>query len=546
MGCTAGGMPSPLRFALLVAVLTVACSDDSKDHSRPSPSDTAPGGGGDAGAPAGGGDTGGGDAARPKSVCSTLDYGHERPNAEYYLTFADDAAALKYAQDFLAASGLPGASEVSHDAKITELVDRIYGAFRGIFPRETEGMDAAPRVVTVGDRGVNAFTGFDDRAEVNKAPWLLFVHGPALQHPSSAELAGMLAHELGHLVTRDLLPETRAKIRTHYRVAGGVEQGILGAAAEDDPVIRARTEEIREIGQKVGRHAIMGPMPLSPYLVPDYESLLGTLKDQRDASADGGACKAAEDGIAQMKGIYTPGASVHEYTTLHLTTDQSAALADLGASTADALRRCYANVRASLFELKVRQKASKGPASEAAAMIQKALDPTSPEHEALKEELMTMDVERDADADSARPTIERLLGVVDALHGRLTDYEADASLPIDELRVFDMEEDADDTAVRILKAIGEDPLANARIWVNTMPDPDACFREVDGGEVPLYGRFVDPHNDTCWRYYHSIQFADALARCPADGPSPAARKSGPTPISSADPSPMLLVRRRVR
>lgn len=531
----------------LPAVIFFACSGGARDkfHHDPKGAEPPPGSTGERPAAPGSTRDPSGAPSANKSVCATLDYGHDRPNDDYFMTFTDDRAALSYAGDFLSANGLPGASEISKDAKAVGMVSRIYSALRDLYPRETAGLEEPPRLVVVGGRGVNAFTGFDERPEVDQAPWLVFAHREALAHPVEAEITGMLAHELGHLVTRNLLPDTRAKIRTYYRVPGGREDGILGAAATDDPIVRERAGMIREIGQKVGRHVATGPIPMSPYLVTDYEDLLDALKAERGGSPDSGACSTADDGITQMADIARRGASIHEFSALRLTAEETRSLAALGESTAAALKRCYAHVDRSLFELKVRAKAAKGEGTDAESAIRKALDPSTPEHKAARAELM--EVERKADTGPDRPTIDRVLGVVEELHQLLDEYEADEALPIDELRVFDMEEDSDDTAVRVLMALGEDPLANARMWIKLMPEPRACTRAVERGEVPPYGRFVDPHNDTCWRYYHTTQFADALAQCPgakAAGEQSAAK--APAPLSPADPSPMLLVQRRLR
>jgi hypothetical protein len=50
-----------------------------------------------------------------------------------------------------------------------------------------------------------------------------------------------------------------------------------------------------------------------------------------------------------------------------------------------------------------------------------------------------------------------------------------------------------------------------------MKDPDACLRDVEAGKPQFYGRFVDPHNATCWRYQHVTRFAEAIAGCGRTG-----------------------------
>lgn len=497
-----------LLVGLPVALVLVACSSDrggagTGPHSGGPPAD----------------DPGAADDSDPsastQNVCSTLDYGHARSNDEYFLTFADDAAVMEYSKGFLLANGEPEAKEVSHDERFVRLVAEVYEGFRTVFPRETAGLTTPPRVVVVNADGVNAFAGFDERPEVNKAPWIFWIHsGLVSSSKRDSQIKGLFAHELGHLILRNLLPETRDKIRRHYRVTDGAEKGILGAASADDPTVREHVEAIRSISAEVGRDVLFGSLPLSPFALSRYRSMLTRLMNEKEQSTDQAACNDADDGLNQIGEIIQPRASIHDYT-IHLSSSEKAQVSKLTQSTAASLKKCYGHVKQSLFELKLRDRVANLPAEEARGILERALDPTTEEHRTASAELMKNDVERKVDAEAGEsPTIDRLLSVVQTLHRRLSELESDDALPVDELRVFDMEEDADDAAVRVMVAIGEDPLANGRLLAGLLPDPDECYRLVERGRVPDYGRFVDPHNATCWRWFHTNQFAKALDRCP--------------------------------
>lgn len=67
--------------------------------------------------------------------------------------------------------------------------------------------------------------------------------------------------------------------------------------------------------------------------------------------------------------------------------------------------------------------------------------------------------------------------------------------------------------------------------------------DLEGGQagkpVP-YGRFIDAHPATCWRYYHVTQFAKSLARCPAQPPlrkAPMRGTGAPLPAEAVSASP---------
>ncbi|MBX3262451.1 MAG: hypothetical protein KF782_22415 [Labilithrix sp.] len=533
---------SLIAFLPLLSI-AVACSDSSGAGPRADRDPDAP--------PADASDT----APRPddpvtaasrRDICATLDYGHDRSNADYFLQFDDDAAALRYSEGFLASSGITSAAEIATDARLLRLVGRVFDGFKRVFPRETAGLDAPPRVIVVQESGLNAFAGYDERSEVDKAPWLFWVHQATVTSSRpDAELEGLYAHELAHLILRNLLPETRAKIRTHYRVPGRAEHGVIGAFVDDDPVVRPHADELRTIGALVGREYVFGSMPLSAFEDSEYQSLLATLAKNRPASADPRTCQAADAGLERARAFYKSTVSVHDLT-LELTPKQIADLGALERATTSALRSCYASVKKSIFELKIEDRSVQVLVNGTPASLQTILDPSTAEHKLAYGALMVNPVEREVDTKAEETTIERILEVVSTLHQRAATLTASAELPIDELRVFDLEEDADDAAVRILRAIGDDALGAARLFVGQMPDPDECLRVVSTGGVPRYGRFIDPHNATCWRAFHATDLARELQRCPAVAPAPNVQSSAAALSTVAPASPAMRLVQRPR
>jgi hypothetical protein len=496
-------------------MLVLASSCSEKDPQRPATKDSPPGADDKGGAteedPAAPSDR---DTSKAKKdICATLDYGHDRPNTSYFLQFDDDAAATEYSKGFLAANDITDTAAITRDERTLRLVGRVFEGFQKVFPRETEGMTKPPRVFAVQAAGVNAFAGYDERREYEKAPWIFWVHQPTIDSAKpDAELEALYAHELAHLILRNMLPATRDAIRTHYRVKDGKEAGMIGAVADDDKKVRPRAEELRTIGQLVGREAAFGTVPVSAFWDAEYQSMLTTLAKDRQGG-DVQACQAADNGVEQVQTFYRQNVSVHDLT-LELTPKQKEDLATLTANTGESLRKCYANVKKSLLELKIEDRSVRVLVDGEPASTESLLDPNTPVHRLVYSVLMTNDVERDIDKQTDLPTIQRLLHVVDALHKRAAEIDTDTSLPVDELRVFDLEEDADDAAVRILRAIGDDPHGAAQMFMGQLSDPAACQREIEAGTPPRYGRFIDAHNATCWRAWHSNDLANALESCP--------------------------------
>jgi hypothetical protein len=526
----------PPLAVLSVAFILASCSDGGRHGSdRAANAGGAGGASPDDGAAASDEDT----SKTKKDICTTLDYGHDRTNEDYFLQFADDAAAATYSRGFLAANDISDPASVTRDARTLRLVGRVYDGIRKVFPRETAGMDTPPRVFTVQNDTVNAFAGYDERREYEKAPWIFWVHqGTMDSRKSDAQLEALFAHELGHLVLRNMLPETRAKIRTHYRVAGGREQGVLGETADDDDAVRTRAEELRTIGGLVGREPVFGVIPVSAYEDSDYQSLLGTLANHRSPLADRTSCAAADNGVKQARAIYRQNVSTDDLTLI-LAQPQIDQLTRLSDTTRDALRKCYPDVKKSLLELKIEDLHVQVLVDGEAAPLERLLDPSTPEHKLVYKTLMTTQTEKDVDAKPDLTTAERIIQVVDALHARAAVLVNDSSAPIDELRVYDLEEDADDASVRVLRALGDDTRGATELFTSQLDDPSSCTREIANGSVPRYGRFVDPHNATCWRAFHTIDLANALARCPS---APvAASSTAKAPNAAAASSGMRLV-----
>src|SRR5262249_10378919 len=141
---------------------------------------------------------------------------------------------------------------------------------------------------------------------------------------------------------------------------------------------------------------------------------------------------------------------------------------------------------------------------------------------------LMLDVEKSVDAEGANaPLIDRMLHAQGPIRSEFIALQKKPEYPIDQIRVYDYEEDADDAAVRILTAIGDDPLAFGTFLLNALMPAEmkaACVADVAAGKPVPFGRFIDTHPATCWRYYHVAQFSKALNQC---GSTPSSAKTAP-------------------
>jgi hypothetical protein len=159
-----------------------------------------------------------------------------------------------------------------------------------------------------------------------------------------------------------------------------------------------------------------------------------------------------------------------------------------------------------------------------------ATDPASPDHAKLLALMLPQELAADADASNTT-LIDRLLAAQANIRKDLIVLHRDPAFPIDQLRVFDFEEDADDASVRVLAAMGKDPLAATAFLVTRMPDATRtqCLADIAAHKPIPYGRFIDTHPTMCWRRYHVSQLATALSQCSA----PAATEASVAEASTA-------------
>lgn len=483
------------------------------------------------------------------SVCATLDYGHTVTPENFYRRFETDAKAGEFvakliAQGKLAAASGPKAKfvEIARDPRVIRLVGEVFAGYKKAFPRETAGMTAPPPIAIVETDIVNAYAlgpGFveDDAAPVDKAPWVFVVHTALLAVGNTDnELRGLFAHELGHLVLRTFLPEIRAHVRSQYKV-GPNEDGILGEAQPSDPILDDHVEEIRKRRDRVGALPTLGLNVLEGPRLPVPGKLLTLLHMLVNATeaATPGACATATahmNELATAQKALLPNLADGNAVARSLSAEEQAHVDQLSDAIASELRACIPSDEGSLMEV-------------TAILNQlppESVDPAHPQHARLL--ALMLDAEKQVDAEMPQASlIDRVLTVQAKLRAELIALENDPQSPIDQLRVYDYEEDADDAAVRVLAALGEDPIGNGMFLVRAGLPPELqqpCLDAVAAHRPIPYGRFIDPHPATCWRYYHTTQFAQGLRQCSALPPA-TKTANGSGRASVADKSPVELI-----
>ena len=449
-------------------------------------------------------------------ICTPLDYGHTQSAEDFYRRFASDEEAATFIQKQLDSPALDNIAgrdatliEITHDERIIRLLTEIVAGFSAVFPEAMNGISDIPRVALLHSDKPNAYaimqvaeTGPMGSVVVN--PWLFVVHDALLAgNPSDTELRGVFGHELGHLILRNAYPPVRANILRSYQLKGS-EDGVFGALQDNDAEVARHTELILRMQERVGGVPELG---YPAVYGASYASVLLSLTQGAPACAD---LLAKVETLGQAQKKFLTKADAGDLTPSSRSDDEQA---DLYAQTA------------AIFE--TARSCDNGQALPLAALIAtlkglptEAVDPAHPQHEQL--EALLLEEEREIDEKSPQASlIERLILASESVRKRLLEERADPELEIGKLRVYDVEEDADDASVRVLRAIGDDPTGVAQFLAKLIPEQIArdCVADIEAGEPISFGDLRDQHPGVCWRLYNVERFSRALEGCPApDGP----------------------------
>jgi hypothetical protein len=449
-------------------------------------------------------------------VCSTLDYGPRLAPDEYYQYFATDAEAAAWVGKLLAGQPETGTlEEITHDARLNRLVSEIFEGFKQVFRRETAGLPSTPpRVVILKKDAVNAFALGPVSVDGSpaKSPWLFFVNTKLLaMNADDNELRGVFAHELGHLIVRTFLPEVARRVRAVYMINGS-EDGVLGEAQETNPALEAHVEDILKHQLRVGGIANLA-MPVAVSLNPPaYLRMIQVLADNGAHHTPASpACARIQDdqkALNDTQVALLPGLDEGLLVPRTPTATEAAELDKLATKVGDDIRACVDGVPDQPSFLQLVAKFNGLPVESA--------DPSNPRHGELVAIALPSELRIDTDMPGASLT-DRVLRADAVVRAELEALQNDPTFPIEKLRVYDSEEDADDASIRVLRAIGQDPTGVGQFFMHFLPTEarERCRRAVASEQNIPYGNLMDAHPATCWRYYHSTQFANGLAQCTA-------------------------------
>ena len=475
------------------------------------------------------------DGEDPGGTCEDPKYGDgtcdidlscEAPDIDCYILFDDhDEATSWFAgiEEQIAAAELREPRALlpdtdAHHVRMRALLDEGWAAYTQVI---AVGDLAArpPELVIVEDPSINAFVQGDGE----KAAFAVMVHTGIMDVATDEELVSIVMHELTHAIYLHVVPEVKERVRIHYMAA---EAEPFGFEQADDAMVKSSMADWRALASDIG--------PLDAAALGGYPwpvgngTLYRTFKFVTDIWAEqhADACATPMANLAELTGdIYTYYSAIDQMLRItgveqSLYDAQNAALVALRDQCMPDLADSYITIMADL-------------------------------NQKTEEEMRAILDDSDEALVDGKHFIEAIASLISDRRAKMRAIEADfqtaTGVAWNRVRHYTAEEEADDSTIPVLTAMGRDPagIGPGLLLLETEPTQSECTELLTAEAAPPYGaNLQDDHHSNCWRIWHVRSLADsgrltdgasALRRqAPAAPARPARYHPLPYPKSPAD------------
>lgn len=451
---------------LCVLGLLAACSSDDSNEATP-----------DGGSSSGSTNPEGGS---PVIDGSEPHYWTLTTNAEHYKVFSDRAAAIAWFQgvqdrgDNGLENDKPVPATDGRYADIDKKVDEVWKGFLSEFPQNTDGVPT-PIVILIESPKPGAYAVFDP--ELGLAPNVFMIQTPTLALEEDA-VRGVIAHELAHHVLKHKWPGKEDEIEKWYDATSTVKDG-LGFQQANDSGVKTTGKRAQIYGLSTGDY------PLAQWNGATRPS--GSLDDfvgylHVKAKATNAAACADSDAAYIALLDFTDPLRDRATSTLEPTPDELTKIDTLSKDYIQKETTCASVVKGSFF-----------------ALVGEALGISEAEARSS-----ASDAELEAN-DAASSPFDALV----RLTKKYDDYLVTTDLK--NVRYYSFEEQADDTSIGVLKALGFASDGITKYLRQGALDETGRARCNSFQEnEPPYGIISDPHHSTCWRIWHTQKMAAFL------------------------------------
>lgn len=392
-----------------------------------------------------------------------------------YIVFSDRGDFESYLQS---AMPLNFSLLIEHkDARYTraeEILRRVWEGYRKYSSTRTDQLPV-PFLGILKSEDADGFVATDPVSRL--FPNAFFLLEKTLEQ-NDDEIAGLIAHELTHLLTPDFNDR-------FYRVAFGEEP--LGYLQDNDPQAEALVKQWHAITRIVGPVYIPELNGLPAPLVYDGEAfnLIGVMASKWGDSKSS-SCQNLKDKFPTWRHDLALHYMSMIDQVVRMTDEQRKELDRQTRAYISDMRSCLGNQSGQLISILV-ESLHKSP-----------------------EELSTTYGELAKTFDREANVVDGLFAVVAEQYLKLNEFSVSHDLSA--YRVYSSEEIADDNSVRILPLAGYSATGLGSFLLSYMdkaqPGSRAeCEAILSSGKVPPYGMITDPHHSACYRVYHLEQIA---------------------------------------
>lgn len=367
---------------------------------------------------------------------------------------------------------------------LNEMIAKLWPAFQKLYPDEVEGV-SAPTVLILQNTTPNAFATYDRNKKID--PNVFFVLSGLIEgdFDNREAVMGVLSHELSHHALHHSVPGVSSKIDKYY-VADSREP--LGALQKNDVKIKDLVGNWIEAATLIGPFSLpeMRGMPIPSF---GYPHLFTLTKSLAAPHADRDACSKMNDAASDAVSIIGKGLNI---ATQELNISDASELKKL-----DAIRDHYNKQLADCLHGETKT------VLDAMTSLFGITESQAFEGSALTEKERAM-------MKVSGNTAEALIAFSNRMSDKKT--ELNRQTDISKVRIYTIEEQADDAAVEILLAIGESSEPLIKFFKSAIPSSQigSCLSAIDEGKVPGYGVLSDKHHSTCYRIFHAKQIESHL------------------------------------
>lgn len=403
-------------------------------------------------------------------------------NIAHYKVYPDRTAAIQWFNDGKARgdTGLGSDTVVAASdpryADVDAKVSAIWKAFQAQFPADTQDLPT-PIVLLVDSPSPGAYAVWD--GSLGLSPNIFMIQVPTLKLGDDA-IRGVIAHELAHHVLKHKWPGISDKIEIWYDATKTSDHG-FGFEQTSDATIKKNGKKAQIYGMSTGDY------PLTQWNGAtrrggSFDDFVGYIHVKAKAT-NAQACADADTAYEAMLAYADPFRDP-TFSNITMTADQLAQLDTLSKAYIAKETTCTSPVKQTFFQI----------VAEALEITEtEARDQTGAEEVAL--------------ADKATSAFDAIVQIVKMYDTYMTTTD------LKNTRYFSFEEQADDTSVGILKALGyAENGMSTYLQKGVMNESGLAKCNALGTAEPPYGIISDPHHSACWRTWHIgkvVTFVDA-------------------------------------